>query len=175
MMFRIVSGIKRIALVAGVVALAGCGFQLAGSGNLPTGMQATWLDSTEPRSDFSSSLRDEFRRRGYDLVDSSADASARLIVTNDLSDQNVLSVNARNVAREYEVYYTVTFALEVEGQSLIEPEYLVARRNYTYDETEVLGKEREEAQLKRALAEDLARQVMRRIEAAAARRGRTAG
>jgi len=44
---------------------------------------------------------------------------------------------------------------------------LRARRNYTYDETQVLGKEREASILRQALAEDLARQVVRRIEALA--------
>ena len=52
-----------------------------------------------------------------------------------------------------------------DGESLIEPEVLIARRSYTYDETQVLGKEREETILRQSLAEDLARQVVRRIEA----------
>ena len=38
-------------------------------------------------------------------------------------------------------------------------------RSYTYDETQVLAKSREEQELRRSLAEDLARQVVRRIEA----------
>ena len=145
--------------------LTGCGFQLAGSGSLPAAMQTTYLDSVEQHSEFYDSLSEALRQRGLDLADSSAEAGARLIISEDSTGQRVLSVTARNIPREYEVFYAVTFSLEADGRALIEPELLVARRNYTYDETEVLGKEREESLLRRALAEDLARQVMRRIEA----------
>lgn len=128
-------------------------------------MQTTYVESVEQRSEFYDSLSEVLRQRGLQLVDSRAEAGARLIISEDSSGQRVLSVTARNIPREYEVYYAVTFSLEAAGEPLIEPEVLVARRNYTYDETEVLGKEREESILRRALAEDLARQVVRRIEA----------
>jgi len=153
------------------LALSGCGFHLAGSGTLPGAMQTTYLESSEPRSEFSRSLRDELRRRGLQLADSAAAAGARLIISEDTSGQSVLSVSSRNIPREYEVYYAVTFELLAEGRTLVESESLVARRNYTFDETQVLGKEREASQLRQALAEDLARQVIRRIEAYAASRG----
>jgi LPS-assembly lipoprotein len=177
MMLGIVNGIKpfrsgsraragRFAL-AGMVAalLCGCGYHLAGAGRLPSAMQATYLESSQPRSEFYASLSEALRQRGLMLVDSQAEAGARLIISQDSTGQRVLSVTARNIPREYEVFYNVTFSLEAGGEALMEPEALVARRNYTYDETEVLGKEREESQLRRALAEDLARRVVRRIEA----------
>jgi LPS-assembly lipoprotein len=80
----------------------------------------------------------------------------------------VLSVSARNTPREYEIFYAVTFALQAGTESLIEPEQLVVTRSYTYDETQVLGKAREERLLRRSLADDLARRVLRRIEALSA-------
>jgi LPS-assembly lipoprotein len=175
MMLGIGNGIKRITVVAGAILAGGCGFQLAGSGSLPPGMSATYLQSTAPRSEFTSSLTQALRSRGLDLVDSRAEAGATLVISEDSTGQRVLSVSARNIPREYEVFYSITFALEVDGRALIEPEFLVARRNYTYDETEVLGKELEESQLRRALAEDLARQVVRRIEAATAGRVQAPG
>ena len=128
-------------------------------------MQTTYVDSRAPTSEFYGSLSAALRQRGLVLVDSGAEARARLIISEDESGQRVLSVTARNIPREYEVYYAVTFSLEAEGEALIAPEVLVARRSYTFDETQVLGKEREESLLRQALAEDLARQVVRRIEA----------
>jgi len=154
-----------LAISAIAIVLTGCGFHLVGTGSLPSAMQTTYLDSGEPYSEFYSSLSEVLRRRGLDLVDSGAEAGARLIISEDSSGQRVLSVSARNIPREYEVFYTVTFSLEANGEALIGPELLVVRRNYTYDETQVLGKEREESILRQALAEDLARQVVRRIEA----------
>jgi LPS-assembly lipoprotein len=138
-------------------------------------MQTTYLDSREQYSEFFTSLSDELRQRGLRLVDSGDEAEARLIISEDTSGERVLSVSARNIPREYELYYAVTFSLMADGRALIEDEPLLARRNYTFDETEVLGKEREQAILRQALAEDLARQVLRRIEAVAAGGNRAPG
>ena len=79
----------------------------------------------------------------------------------------MLSVSARNIPREYEIYYAVTVSLRAGGTSIMDPETIVVTRAYTYDETQVLGKSAEERLLRDALAQDLARQVLRRIETAA--------
>jgi LPS-assembly lipoprotein len=184
MMLGIANGIKQrrgragrdmpagaLAITAAAMLATSCGFHLAGAGTLPPAMQATFLDSSEPHSDFSDSLRTELRRRGLDLVDSADEAGAHLTISQDSSVQSILSLSARNIPREYEVSYAVTFSLTANGEQLIEPELLVARRSYTYDETQVLAKEHEESILRRALAEDLARQVVRRIEAVTPRPG----
>lgn len=152
--------------LAGALIVSGCGFELASSGPLPAVMAKTYLETAQPNSDFLGSLREALRVRGLEVVDARADADARLIISQDSTGQRVLSVSARNIPREYEIFYTVTFALEAGGESLIEPESLSVRRSYTFDETQVLAKAREERILRRALADDLARQVMRRIEAA---------
>jgi len=160
----------RAALASGALAAAmlagGCGFQLAGSGPLPTVMAKTYLETTQPNSDFLGSLREALRLRGLEVVDTRAAAGARLVITEDSTGQRVLSVSARNIPREYEIFYTVTFSVEADGQAIIEPSSLSVRRSYTFDETQVLAKAREERILRRALADDLARQVIRRIEAA---------
>jgi LPS-assembly lipoprotein len=158
-----------LAATSGVTSLAGCGFELAGTGSLPGQMAKTYLDTTEPNSDFFESLREALRSRGLEIVASEAEAGARLVISEDQTGQRVLSVTARNIPREYEIFYTVTFALTTDSEALIEPVSLVATRNYTFDETEVLAKSREERILRRALADDLARQVLRHIESVANR------
>ncbi len=98
-------------------------------------------------------------------MESRQDAGAGLRILEDNSGQRMLSVSARNIPREFEVYYFVTFSLEADGKSLIPAESLVATRSYTYDETLVLGKSAEEAGLRQSLAQELARRGQRRIEA----------
>ena len=145
--------------------MAACGFQLEGSGALPAEMSATYLESSAPSSVFYARMREALRLRGLEVVTSPEDAGAILRIDDDSTGERVLSVSARNIPREYEIFYTVTFSLRTPDGQLIEPQSLVVTRSYTYDETQVLGKEREAAVLRRSLAEDLARQVVRRIEA----------
>lgn len=155
------------AVLASAALVAGCGFQLAGAGTLPSTMQRTFVESATPNSEFAGSLRTALRARGAELVGTPEEADAVLVVMGDDAGQRVLSVSARNIPREYEIYYAVTVALEAGGERIMEPETLVVTRSYTYDETRVLGKAAEERVLRQALADDLARQVMRRVVTAA--------
>jgi LPS-assembly lipoprotein len=150
---------------AALLAAAGCGFQLQGTGTLPQGMARTYVDSERPHSEFLVSLTEVLERRGAEVLTAPADDAALLDIIADETGQRVLSVSARNIPREYEVYYAVTFSLRVGTESLITNESLAVTRAYTYDETQVLAKAAEEEILRRALAEDLARRVLQRIQA----------
>jgi LPS-assembly lipoprotein len=164
---------RRCALVGAALGtafgLGGCGFHLQGAGTLPPALSKTYIATGAPHSEFLDTLTDTLRLRGSQIVKSRDDAQAVLDITADDTGQRVLSVSARNIPREYEVYYSVTFSLQVGGESVIEHESLVATRSYTYDETQVLAKAAEEDVLRRALAEDLARRLVRRIEVATPR------
>ena len=164
---------SRAGLLAGLVTLAGCGFRLEGVGALPVAMDKTYLDAAAPNSEFANSLRTALRLRGMALVRSRQDAEAVLVISEDDTGQRVLSVSARNIPREYEIYYAVTVSLRTGAEQLMDPESLVVTRSYTYDETQVLGKSAEERILRRALAEDLARRVLRRLETVATARPST--
>jgi len=143
--------------------LAGCGFQLEGAGTLPAAAATTYLDSANRHTDFYDSLAKAFILRGADVLDSPQGARLVLRILDDSYGQRMLSVSARNIPREYEVFYTVTFSIESDGVSVISSESLAATRSYTFNETQVLGKSAEEAVLRQSLAQDLARQILRLI------------
>jgi LPS-assembly lipoprotein len=144
-----------------MLAAAGCGFHLQGSGSLPPALAKTYLASTAPHSEFLLSLTEALRLHGSDVVVARDQAESVLSVVADQTGQRVLSVTARNIPREYEVFYSVTFSLQVGEQKLIDNESLIVTRSYTYDEAQVLAKAAEEQVLRRALAEDLANRTPR--------------
>lgn len=163
---RIKHSLRPYVVLAAAGLVAGCGFHLQGTNSeLPTATAQTYLQTDDPYSDFYESLRDALRARGASVVESPQDASAVLRILEDSSGQRILSVSARNVPREYEVFYLVTFSLEAGGSELLAPESLLVTRSYTYDETQVLGKSAEESELRESLARDLALRVLRRITA----------
>jgi LPS-assembly lipoprotein len=158
-------GARATLVAALLVVAAGCGFHLQGAGTLPPVMAKTYVDTDRPYTEFLLTLTDVLRQRGAEVLKAPAEGAAVLDITADETGQRVLSVSARNIPREYEVFYAVTFSLKVGAESLIANESLVVTRAYTYDETQVLAKAAEEQILRRALAEDLARRVMQRIQA----------
>jgi len=154
----------RASLVLWPFVAAGCGFHLQGAGRLPPAMMRTFVAAERPHTEFLATLTDVLRQRGAEVLAAPVDGGAVLDIASDETGQRVLSVSARNIPREYEVYYAVTFSLRVGAENLIDHEVLVVTRAYTYDETQVLAKAAEEQILRRALAEDLARRVLQRIE-----------
>ncbi len=143
--------------------LAGCGFQLQGASTAPEAMARTYIDTADRHSQFYRELRLQLKTAGVELVDSPVDASATLSILLDETDQRVLSVSARNVPTEYEVFYTVKYSLEDAQKSLLEPQLLTLTRDYTFDATLVLGKAHEEDMLRDALAKDLVRVVLKQL------------
>jgi LPS-assembly lipoprotein len=145
--------------------VAGCGFGLQGATSTPEAMQRTYIETPDRFSQFYRELRRSLQAAGVEVLDSPEDATATLSILYDLTDQRVLSVSARNVPTEFEVFYTVRYAISSGGQSLLEPQELTLTRDYTYDATLVLGKAKEEQLMRDAIVDDLVRIVLKQISA----------
>lgn len=143
--------------------LASCGFQLQGAFTAPAEMQRTYIATGDRHSLFYRDLHAALKSAGVTLVDNAAAATAIFEISFDATDQRVLSVSARNVPTEYEVYYTVEYALVAGEKNLLQVQTLTLTRDYTYDSTLVLGKAREEELLREAIVDDLVRIVLKQI------------
>lgn len=143
--------------------LVGCGFQMQGAFVAPAEMERTYIATDDRHSLFYRRLRTAMKEAGVQLVDDPLSATATLYITYDETDQRVLSVSARNVPTEYEVYYTVEYGVTSGDEVLLEVQDLTLTRDYTYDTTLVLGKAREEELLRAAIADDLVRIILKQI------------
>ena len=159
----------RIGLLLACVTLMlpGCGWRLQGTAKLSETMARTYVEADDRYTDFNRALRDSLRASGVRVTDSRRDATAIVRILRDESGQRVLSVSARNTPEEYEVFYQVEYSVARLAQTgdaeLIEPQRIELTRDYSYDATAVLAKQREEAVLREALARDLAALVVRRL------------
>jgi len=126
-------------------------------------MQRTYIATNDRHSDFYVALRRELRSAGIELVDSPADATSIFNIFTDITDQRVVSVSARNVPTEYEVYYIVNYSLESGQITLMEPRNQIQTLVYNWDETQVLGKQAEQQELRNAIVGDLVRVVMMQL------------
>jgi LPS-assembly lipoprotein len=147
-------------------AAAGCGFHLQGTATLPESMSTTYVATPDRFTTYYDALTDQLRSRGIEVVEEPVEGAATLRVLADEAGERVLSVSARNIPREFEVYYVVEFALSLPGGGGLEPQRIVSTRNYTWDETRVLGKSEEERRLTEDLAGELASRTLRRLDVA---------
>ncbi len=145
--------------------LVGCGFQMQGAFVAPAEMERTYIATDDRHSLFYRRLRTAMKEAGVQLVDDPLSATATLYITYDETDQRVLSVSARNVPTEYEVYYTIEYSVGAAQKNLLETQTLTLTRDYTYNPTLVLGKAREQELLREAIVGDLVRIVLKQIAA----------
>jgi len=142
---------------------AGCGFHMQSELQVPPAMERTYLDAVERNTQFHRELRRQLLASGVNIVDSPGDATAIFSISRDETGQRVLSVSARNVPTEYEVFYTVGYALVSGEDSLLAPQDVTFTRDYTWDETLVLGKSHEEDMMREAIVRDLVHSVLKQL------------
>ena len=143
--------------------LAGCGFQLQSAFTPPPEMERTYIEAANRHSLLYRELRVAMQEAGIQLVDDPVAATATLTLSYDETDQRVLSVSARNVPTEYEVFYSVEYSLHAGQQTMLNAQSLTLTRDYNYDPTLVLGKAREEELLRAAIVDDLVRIILKQI------------
>lgn len=143
--------------------LGGCGWQLQGTSRLSEAASITYIETNDRYSDFYRALRERLQASGARLTERREDARAIIRIRYDQSGQRVLAVSARNTPEEYEVFYAVEYSVSNQTEELIEPSRVELTREYSYDETAVLAKQKEQAVLREALARDLAGLLVRRL------------
>ncbi len=154
-------GLLSICLVATL--LSGCGWRLQGTTKLSPIMATTYVDTDDRFTDFNRALRESLQASGARITATREEATAVVRILKDESGQRVLTVSARNTPEEYEVFYLIEYSVNGRTEELITPQKIELTRDYSYDETTVLAKQREQAILREALARDLAGLVVRRL------------
>ena len=145
--------------------LTACGFHLQGRQPLPAQFSYTYVDTQDEQTDFVQDLRKALIASKVNVIRTKSSSTAIVEVHEDELTERILSVSAQNIPTEYELTYKVTFSVISEGKTLIEKEEISATRDISFDEAQLLAKEREQEILRAALARDLVALVMRRLAA----------
>ena len=85
------------------------------------------------------------------------------MIRKDDTGQRLVTVSAQNQPLEFEVFYEVSYLVRSKERELLPVQAISVTRDYTYDQTIVLGKRQEEEILREVLARDLVRRVLRSL------------
>lgn len=155
----------RRALLAGAAAaaLSACGFKLRGAQTLPVETLFLALPVNSPLgAEITRVVRSSTNAR---VVTDRKEAQAIFELLGESREREVLSVNAQGRAREYQLRLLTTFrVVDPKGIEMIAPTTLTARRDISFNESELLAKESEEALLYRDMQSDLVRQMVTRLQ-----------
>jgi LPS-assembly lipoprotein len=147
-----------------IAPLAACGFKLRGSQSLP-------VETIYLALPVNSAIGAEITRllrgaSGTKVVPDRTQAQAVFELMGENREREVLAINAQGRATEYQLRLRIRFrVLDKNGSELIAPTDLLARRDISFNESDLLAKESEEGLLYRDMQSDLVRQMVNRMAA----------
>jgi LPS-assembly lipoprotein len=147
-----------------VLLLGGCGFHLQGVAALPADLHKVYVVATDELSPFAVELDRVLEDAGAEIVASPAEAEATIRVGQDRTGRRILSVSSRNTPQEYQVFYSLKYSIDRGDKQAVPEQEIELTRSYSFSESNVLAKDREEEILRQAMARDLANLVVRRLE-----------
>jgi LPS-assembly lipoprotein len=151
-------------LFAALVVLAGCGFQLRGSADVP--FQTLYIPNAVGgiALDLKRSIQAATSAK---VVDDPKGADALLQFSHEVRDREILSLTAAGRVREYRLRYRVGFRVhDGKGNEFVPPSSLELTRDISFNDAQVLAKEAEEELLFRDMQNDMVQQILRRLSAA---------
>jgi LPS-assembly lipoprotein len=155
----------RIILLLAALSLAGCGFQLRGTADLP--FKTIYMPpATQPgvALDLRRNIQAGTRTT---VVDDPKLAEAVLEFTQESREKVILSLAATGRVREFELQYRVSFRVhDNKGGEFVPSSTVLLTRAVTFNDTDILAKEREDQLIYRSMETDMVQQILRRLEAA---------
>lgn len=147
-----------------VLSLSACGFQLRGTAALP--FDTLYIPNTTGgvALDLKRNIQGGTRTR---VVDNEKTAQALMELSGESKFRNILSLSGAGRVRELQLVYRVNLRVhDGKGGEFIPLTTLSITRDLTYNDTDVLAKEAEEAAIYREMQSDLVQQILRRLSAA---------
>ena len=154
---------SRRALLA-LLLLAGCGFRLRGTAEVP--FQTVYVPGATGglALDLKRNIETGTRAR---VVDDPKSAQALLQFTEESRSKEILSLTAAGRVREFQLRYRVGFrVVDGKGGEFVPTSVIQLTRDVTFNDAEILAKEQEEQLLFRDMQSDMVHQILRRLAAA---------
>lgn len=153
-----------LTMLVSVLLLAGCGFQLRGTAQLPPEMSKTQLVIADPYSTVARRVRVLLEQAGAHFVQA-GQATAILEIPQNVSSTEVLTIGDNARVREYRISHTLQFRLlDASGKELIPLQTIRQSRDISFDEQRILALSREQEYIRQDLADTVSRMLISRLE-----------
>jgi LPS-assembly lipoprotein len=150
--------------IALTLLLAGCGFQLRGTADLPFDTIYMPPSNGGIVLDLKRNIQAGTRTT---VVDDLKKADAVLEFHQEAREKLILSLAATGRVREYQLRYRVSFRVhDGKGGEFLPVNLVQLTRDITFNDSDVLSKDTEEQLLYRDMQSDMVQQIMRRLAAA---------
>ena len=163
---RVPGFVLPIVLSLALASVSGCGFQPRGQSLASGQLGEVYVDASG--ASIGEELRLFLHDSGVARAESAEKADVVVRLGGESYERRVLTVDSQTgKAREFVVEYRVSFSARTrEGGMLIENQQLLLKRDFVFDNDALIGKSREEDQLRNEMRRDAVLQILGRLDRA---------
>jgi LPS-assembly lipoprotein len=142
--------------------LIACGFHLRGAADVP--FNSIYIQGSTIV--ISKALKKNLTLNSVKVLDSAETAELLLEIVGEESEKRILSLAGTGKVNEFELYYRVHYRTKLAGDALwSQIQTVEARRDYSYDDTQLLAKQGEEKRLNEDMQSSVLNSLVRRLSA----------
>jgi len=149
-------------IVLMLTSLVACGFHLRGATDIA--FSTIYIQGNTVI--ISKDLRKSLATNNVNVLNSAENAELLLEMVGEESEKRILSLSGQGTVNEFELYYRIHYRTKLAGDALWgQVQTIEARRDYSYNDADLLAKEGEEKRLYRDMQRDVLSGLMRRLSA----------
>ena len=141
--------------------ISSCGFHMRGMTEIS--FKTISLEGKE--LSFIKVLKKVLNRNKVAIVSSTENPELRVELLSEESEKRILSLSGQGLVREFEIFYRVRYRVKTIDSEIWSQENIIeTRKDFTYSDSNLIGKEEEERQLNEAMRNEAITNLFNQIQ-----------
>jgi len=139
---------KKIIVILMLLMIVSCGFHLRGM----TEISYKTISLEGKELSLTKNLKKILNTNKVAIVSSTENPELRVELLSEESEKRILSLSGQGLVREFEIFYRVRYRIKTSDSEIWSQENIIeTRKDFTYSDSNLIGKEEEERQLNEAM------------------------
>ena len=152
---------KKFITLLTLLMITSCGFHLRGMTEIS--FKSVSLEGKE--LSFTKNLKKTLASNKVAIVLPTENPELRVELLSEESEKRILSLSGQGLVREFEIFYRVRYRVKtVDSETWSQENILETRRDFTYSDSNLIGKEEEERQLNESMRNEAITNLFNQIQ-----------
>ena len=139
---------KKLIAILLLIVITSCGFHLRGM----TEISYKTISLEGKELSLTKNLKKILNTNKVAIVSSTENPELRVELLSEESEKRILSLSGQGLVREFEIFYRVRYRIKTSDSEIWSQENIIeTRKDFTYSDSNLIGKEEEERQLNEAM------------------------
>ena len=152
---------KKLIAILFLLVITSCGFHMRGMTEIS--FKTISLEGKE--LSFTKNLKQILKSNKVAIVSPTENPELRVELLSEESEKRILSLSGQGLVREFEIFYRVRYRIKTSDSEIWSQENIIeTRKDFTYSDSNLIGKEEEERQLNEAMRNEAITNLFNQIQ-----------